>query len=282
MAAPYIDPLMALQRSLDAYVAHSVPILAPDAIFFGGVVAVFMGMATFLRAGADLAIGKEPEHVIVDVLTYFAHVWIVGIELALYIPLTNLITATGSFLANQVAANNLDLVLQNIAECITKLQHPVALDFFNLILYYAVLLLMTAMDVVLFLVTSPAYLFTGLGLIVGQILIPLQLLPWFKGKFWNWLNFILMFAIGYRLVASCWTAIFGGLLLYFFQNMIAHNYGLGHMLALFAAQVTIVTGTIVLAFAVPYIAHELFGHSGSAGGGFGSSFRGAATVLLFR
>ena len=92
----------------------------------------------------------------------------------------------------------------------------------------------------------------------GPLMIPLFITRNFKGKFWAWVDGLLVFSM-FRAVAAAVSFIYLNVFIGFFDNTVNGDYSLGHWLALIPTLILLNGGLLWAMFQVPRITGMIFG-----------------------
>lgn len=168
-------------------------------------------------------------------------------------------------------ANQVNSITSNLAP-------PSPMDLLGIILYYILIGNMALVEAILFAISSLGFIATGVGTLIGPLLVPFLLFPSMASKFWKWVDFMFVYAF-YRVIASGFVFVWIHVIVGFFQNTLHGDYSMGHFLALLVPWLLLQFAFIWSMFQVPHLAHELFGGVSGFGTSLGSAVRGAVTRL---
>jgi hypothetical protein len=163
----------------------------------------------------------------------------------------------------------------NVNAIATNLEKPAAVDVIGIILYYCVLGNMALVEAILFAISTLGFIATGVGTLLGPLLVPFLLIPALANKFWKWIDFMFVYAF-YRVIASAFVFVWIHVIVGFVQNSIHGNYSISHFLALLVPWLLLQFAFIWSMFQVPHLAHELLGGISGFGTSLGTALRGAA------
>ena len=76
---------------------------------------------------------------------------------------------------------------------------------------------MGIVQAVLFFVTSFGFVAIGLGSLVGPLFIPFYMWPTQAGKFYRWLDFMIVYSF-YQVVATAFVYVWTNVIVYFFRS----------------------------------------------------------------
>ena len=168
---------------------------------------------------------------------------------------------------------------KRISAAIDGTKQPTGLDLLGVVAYGWIMLLMAFMDLIMFAVDAFGFIGYALFSLFGPLMIPLYMTKHFSGKFWGWVDGLIVFGM-YRAVSAAITFIWANLLIGFFDNTIGADYSIGHWLAIAATLVMLIGAFAWAMFKVPMMTSWLFGSVGSGAQGATDMFmRGAANAL---
>lgn len=122
----------------------------------------------------------------------------------------------------------LDDLTENLKTLMQSMQHPGPLNIPGIIVYYGMAGDMSVIWFLSFGITAVGYVGTGCFSLVGPLCIPFLVWDSMSFIFWGWLRLMLGYAF-IRAFASCILYVYAHVLMYFFNNVIANNFTLGHL-----------------------------------------------------
>jgi TrbL/VirB6 plasmid conjugal transfer protein len=130
---------------------------------------------------------------------------------------------------------------------------------------------------ILFLINCSSFIFYGVAALFGPIFVPLLMTRTFRGKFYNFVDVLLSFAM-IRAVAAAFIFVWSGFLITFLQQTFNGDYSLPMWIANLYGVIAVFIAFILNMTMVPTITQTLFG------GGSGAAGRVAqfAEALLIR
>jgi hypothetical protein len=284
-APPSVDTLASLLTAIDQLVTTAAALL-PVAQAWGYAFAV-LSFTILCLYGCVYAIRQQSQLIVVDLIVWLTKVLSVSFMLGFYtvpipvlgITVPDLFTRIGSQIAAVIGVATLDQLLTQINTCVRAMEHPPYWNFFAVFIYFFVLGAMTVLAAALLLITALGFLAIGIGKVFGPILITFLLLPGWEKKFWNWVDFMWVYAM-YRAVAAAFVFVASTFLLNFFNQTLHGDYTIGHWAALFLLMVSSILVIIFGAFKVPHWTVELFGGGlGHAGSDFGNTIKSVLLML---
>ena len=168
--------------------------------------------------------------------------------------------AVGSAISNNLDAAVYDDLSNRISSAIDGTTQPSGLDLNGILIYFSVLLLMSLLDLAMFAINAFGFVGYAMFALFGPLFVPLLLTRNFAGKFWMWLDGLIMFGM-YQAVAQGITFIWLHVLIGFFDNSIAGDYSIGNWLAVFTALLMLSIAFFWSMFKVPMLTNMLFGGS---------------------
>jgi type IV secretory pathway VirB6-like protein len=140
--------------------------------------------------------------------------------------------------------------------------------------YYLILIDMTIIEGVLFAVNILAFVFIGIGTLLGPLFIPWLIVPRLNWLFWNWVQFMLQYSF-YRVAASALTFIWATVLANFIDKSVHGDYTLAHFLILLVPLGVLNIGLMVSVFKIGGVVSDLFKGVAAAGSNFAGALAGA-------
>lgn len=278
---PGVDLLTWMQQSIDSFTTVGGALL-PIARNWGFCFAALLIAKTLVIDGLGHIAGNRPSYIAVDMIFCFARIafinfvityWIAPIPV-LGVSFPDIFTLIGKEFAGVISMVSLDQLLDQLNACWNGLQRPPLWNFFGLVVYFLVLLGMSALDGVLFFIMFMGFFAVALGKVFGCIMAALYLCPFggLSSKFSSLLNFLWTYSM-YRATAAAWVLVVSTFMIKLFDSVVHGAYDLGHMSAILVILIAGILASVLGAFKAPHFNAEIFG-GGHAGGDFGSSVRG--------
>jgi hypothetical protein len=185
--------------------------------------------------------------------------------------------------AARMISGTIDLSILNdfaneVNQITGNVKPPSPMDLLGTALYFLLLGNMALVEAILFAISTLGFIATGVGTLIGPLLVPFLLFPSMASKFWKWVDFMFVYAF-YRVIASAFVFVWIHVIVGFFQNALHGDYSMAHFLALLVPWLLLQFAFIWSMFQVPHLAHELFGGVSGFGTSLGTALRGAATRL---
>ncbi len=160
---------------------------------------------------------------------------------------------------DQASAQQLNSV---IAQAWSQTPHPNPLSLLEVFMYMYVQALMAVASAIMFVINISGVVFYAVAALFGPIFIPLYMTESFRGKFFQFFDVLLSFAM-IRAVAAAFIFVWGGFMTTFMQQTFNGDYSIGMWIANLVP-----VSMVMLAFAVnmlfiPQITQAIFG--GAAG-----------------
>jgi hypothetical protein len=186
--------------------------------------------------------------------------------------------------AARMISGTIDLSILNdftnqVNSITANMKPPSPVDLLAIILYYVVIGSMALVEAILFAVSCLGFIATGVGTLIGPLLVPFLMLPSLASKFWKWIDFMFVYAF-YRVIASAFVFVWVRVIVGFFQNTFHGDYSTGHFFALLVPWLLLQFAFIWSMFQVPHLTHELLGGNSGFCTSLGTALRGAATRLI--
>ncbi len=171
-----------------------------------------------------------------------------------------------SFFAQQIVQaldhNSLSTLQNLIATAGQNTAMPTLIAPMKIVCYVLVQIDLAVISAIIFLVTASGYIFYGVTALFGPVFIPLYMTKTFRGKFLNFVDVLLSFAM-IRAVATAFIFVWSGFLNGFIQQTFNNDYSLEKWLAnLIPVSAVMLAFDLNMLF-VPAITQTIFG--GGAG-----------------
>lgn len=275
-----LDFSSGITTTIDSLVMSNTPAFVADARMFLHVIAVLM---LLLKGYRWMYRPYGMWHTSVDigeVVFFLAKLVCCLLLLHFYInPLPGtsirfpqLFTSTAYSIQKAIDLSVLNIFAAKSNELTANLFAPTPLNLLEVWVYVFVLVMMMITQGVLFSVTILSFIATGIGSLLGPFFIPLLLIPSLAGKFWRWVDFMLVYSF-YRVISAAFVYVWVKVMVDFFENSLAGNYSYSHIVAMLVPFTLLQLAFVWSMFRIPTIAHELLG----GGGGFGTSLGNAAS-----
>ncbi len=161
--------------------------------------------------------------------------------------------------------NSLQNLNQLISDAATKTSAPSLLAPTEIICYFLVQILLGIASAILFIINISSFIFYAIAALFGPIFIPLYMTNSFRGKFFNFIDILLSFAM-IRAVASAFIFVWEGFLNTFIQQTFNGDYSIGMWLANLIPVLMVFVAFIVNMLFIPAITQAIFGGAASATG----------------
>jgi hypothetical protein len=191
------------------------------------------------------------------------------------VSVSKILPDTARFLAGTIDLSILDTLLSKMSDLVSGSEMPSIANPLMIGVYYLILVDMTLIQGVLFAVNILAFVFIGIGSLLGPIFIPWLVVPRLSWLFWNWLQFMLQYSF-YRVVASALTYIWANVLVNFIDHSIHGDYSLAHFLIMLVPLGVLNIGLMVSVFKIGGVVSDLFKGAAAAG----SNFVGSVAVAI--
>jgi hypothetical protein len=235
---------------------------------------------------AHMVIGYRPVNFTVgDLFVFFFKLFACSLMLHYYfnpfpgtsISLHNLFANIAQAIASTLDQGVMNDFLTRVRNVGDSSQRPVGLNIIGVIVYFAVMVNMALIDLVMFAVDAFGWIAYAMFSLFGPLAIPLFMTKNFSSKFWGWLDGLIVFSF-YRAVSAGFSFIWLNVLVGFFDNTVAGDYSLGHWLAILGTLMMLTGAFLWGMFKIPMITSMLFGGVGSAAQGFTSAISGLITT----
>jgi hypothetical protein len=192
------------------------------------------------------------------------------------VSVSNILPDTARFFSGTLDLGILDTLLSKMSDIVSSVERPSLLNPLMLFVYALILVDMILIQGVLFAVNILAFVFIGIGSLLGPLFIPWLVVPKLSWLFWNWVQFMLQYSF-YRVVASALTYIWATVLVTFIDSAVHGDYSLAHFLLLLVPLGVLNIGLLFSVFKIGSVVSDLFKGAASVGGGFGGAMAGAIT-----
>lgn len=185
--------------------------------------------------------------------------------------------------AARMVSGTIDLSILNdfanqVNQFTANVKPPSPIYMPGVFLYFLLMANMAVVEAILFAISTLGFIATGVGTLIGPLLVPFLLFPSMVSKFWKWVDFMFVYAF-YRVIASAFVFVWIHVIVGFIQNAIHGDYSMGHLLALLVPWLLLQFAFVWSMFQVPHLAHELLGGASGWGTSLGSALRGAVVRM---
>jgi hypothetical protein len=132
-------------------------------------------------------------------------------------------------------------------------------------MYLLVYLVMGLASGILFLINCSSFIFYGVAALFGPIFVPLLMSRTFRGKFYNFVDVLLSFAM-IRAVAAAFIFVWSGFIVTFLNQTFNGDYSIPMWIANFFGVMSVFIAFILNMVMVPAITQALFGGGSGAAG----------------
>src|SRR6202034_1406941 len=124
----------------------------------------------------------------------------------------NLVTDEAQFLTNQINQNELQTVVERVADFESRMCSSGGADFLGTIIYVAVTILLAAAQAIAIVVIAYGFIATAVCVLVGPVFIPFFIVPQLEWIFWGWFKAFIQYAF-YQVIAAAVVFIIANLIL---------------------------------------------------------------------
>ncbi len=192
------------------------------------------------------------------------------------VSVSRILPDTARYFAGTIDLTVLDTLIGKINALVSGSEQPSFMNPVMIFVYYSILMDMTLIQGVLFTVNILAFVFIGIGSLLGPLFIPWIVVPKLNWLFWNWVQFMLQYSF-YRVVASALTYVWATVLVSFIDRSIHGDYTLAHFLVMLLPLGVLNIGLLFSVLKIGGVVSDLFKGAASAGSGFVGSVTGAVT-----
>ena len=181
-------------------------------------------------------------------------------------------------ISSKLGTAAIDQMLAQVSDAISKTQKPSVTDLLGIIVYAVTMAQLAALQFVMFALNSFGYIGQAMFALFGPLLIPLYMTKRFAGKFFAWLDGLIVFSM-FGAVSTGLSFIWLNVIVGFFQNTVAGDYTIGHWFAVLTTLVMITCAFLYSMFKIPSITAALFGGSAALAQGFAETLTARAAGL---
>jgi hypothetical protein len=161
--------------------------------------------------------------------------------------------------------NSLTQLQQAFSTALNSTPQPSYLAPLEILTYLVVYIFIGLAGGILFLINCSSFIFYGVAALFGPIFVPLLMTETFRGKFYNFVDVLLSFAM-IRAVASAFIFVWAGFLITFLQQTFNGDYSLPMWIANLYGVIAVFIAFILNMVMVPTITQTLFGGGSGASG----------------
>jgi type IV secretion system protein VirB6 len=174
-----------------------------------------------------------------------------------------------SYVAQQIVAtldqNSLATFNDLLNQAATQTAAPSMFSPVEVACYYLVMGLMGVASAILFLINVSSFIFYAIAALFGPLFIPLYMTDSLRGKFYNFVEVLLSFAM-IRAVASAFIFVWANFMNTFLQKTFNGDYSIQQWLANLFPVLMVFVAFIVNMLFIPTIAGAIFGGGAAAAG----------------
>jgi hypothetical protein len=190
------------------------------------------------------------------------------------VSVAGLLPDTARYFSGTIDLSILNTLLDKMNAVVSGTEKPSITSPLMVGVYYLILIDMTIIEGVLFAVNILAFVFIGIGTLLGPLFIPWLIVPRLNWLFWNWVQFMLQYSF-YRVAASALTFIWATVLANFIDKSVHGDYTLAHFLILLVPLGVLNIGLMVSVFKIGGVVSDLFKGVAAAGSNFAGALAGA-------
>ena len=164
--------------------------------------------------------------------------------------------------------NSLTQLQDAMSGALNNTPQPSYLAPMEILTYLMVYLFVGLASGILFLVNCSSFIFYGVAALFGPLFVPLLMSRTFRGKFYNFVDVLLSFAM-IRAVAAAFIFVWSGFLVGFLQQTFNGDYSLPMWIANLYGVIAVFIAFILNMVMVPTITQTLFGGGSGAAGKIG-------------
>lgn len=277
-----IDYITSITGAVDSLVTTGGGVFVSAGHQLLTAIAIIMLVVCGLRLAGESASRHHGEFGFPALIQFFALFLIAETLMRYYtapLPWTNvsvsrILPDTARFFSGTLDLSALDTLLGKVNAITSGTEPPSFLNPVMIGVYYFVLADMILVQGVLFAANILAFVFIGIGSLLGPLFIPWLVVPKLNWLFWNWVQFMLQYSF-YRVVASALTYVWANVLVTFIDKSVHGDYTLAHFLTLLVPLGVLNIGLVYSVFKIGGVVGDLFRGTASTGSSFAQSFGGA-------
>ena len=159
--------------------------------------------------------------------------------------------------------------LQNaLANALNSTPQPSYLAPMEILTYLLVYIVVGLASAILFLINCSSFIFYAVAALFGPVFVPLLMTRTFRGKFFNFIDVLLSFAM-IRAVAAAFIFVWSGFLIAFLQQTFNGDYSVPMWIANLYGVIAVFIAFVLNMVMVPTITQILFGGGSGAAGRVG-------------
>jgi hypothetical protein len=175
----------------------------------------------------------------------------------------NLVTSEAQFLSSQIDQDQLQTVIQGVANFESRMDSPTWGDFLGTAVYVIVTVLLAAAQAVALVVIAYGFIASAVCVLVGPLFVPFFIVPKLEWLFWGWFRSFLQYSF-YQVIAAAVVFIIGKLMVGALQLPPAGTLSTVQLMAWFPVLAITFLASIYVLLKVPSLTNHIF--SGTAGG----------------
>jgi hypothetical protein len=164
--------------------------------------------------------------------------------------------------------NSLSQLQNALSSALNSTPQPSYLAPLEILTYLLVYIVVGLASGILFLINCSSFIFYGVAALFGPLFVPLLMSRTFRGKFYNFVDVLLSFAM-IRAVSAAFIFVWSGFLVSFLQQTFNGNYSIAMWIANLYAVEAIFIAFILNMVMVPTITQIIFGGGSGAAGKVG-------------
>src|ERR1700728_1913293 len=188
----------------------------------------------------------------------------------------NLATDEAQFLTNQINQNELQTVVERVADFESRMSSPGVADFLGTIIYVAVTILLAAAQAIAIVVIAYGFIATAVCVLVGPVFIPFFIVPKMEWLFWGWFRCFIQYAF-YQVIAAAVVYVIGNLMLGALRLPPAGTLSTAQLIGWFPVLFITFLASIYVLLKIPSLTNHIF--SGTAGGSSAGLLDAPAAML---
>ena len=278
-----VDYITTITNAIDGLVTADGSVFVSAGHQILTAIGIIMLVACGLRLASESASRHHGEFGFPALIQFFSLFLIAEALMRYYqapLPWTNvsvsrILPDTARFFAGTMDLTVLDTLLAKMNTIVAGTAQPSFLNPFTIAVYFGILTDMIVIQGILFAVNILAFVFIGIGSLLGPLFIPWLVVPKLSWLFWNWVQFMLQYSF-YRVVASALTYVWATVLVTFIDKSVHGDYTLAHFLVLLVPIGVLNIGLLFSVFKIGSVVTDLFKGTASAGSNFTQSLVGTA------
>ena len=171
--------------------------------------------------------------------------------------------------------NSLSQLQNAFATALNNTPQPSYLAPMEILTYLLVYIVVGLASAILFLINCSSFIFYAVAALFGPVFVPLLMTRTFRGKFFNFVDVLLSFAM-IRAVAAAFIFVWSGFLITFLQQTFNGDYSLPMWIANLYGVIAVFIAFVLNMVMVPTITQILFGGGSGAAGRIGQIAETAA------